>query len=334
MKILAEEMGFDINNIAFVAFTGKASLVLQEKGLPAYTIHRLMYIPYEVVDPNDSDNIVIKFRKRTELPSNIQLIICDEASMVPEDMQLDLESFGVPVLYIGDHFQLPPVKGDCLIFGEADYRLTEIHRQALGNPIIQVSKMIREGKAVPYGIIGNSFLKIRLDKMDPKQFMLANQILCGKNITRRKYNALQRARRGFTSDMPMVGDKVINLKNDWDIGIVNGQIGKITKIHEINQPKDRILLDFLSDDGTPFRDCLCQLSIFTGIEQPKGRWDGVKTMQMDYAEAITVHKSQGSQWNNVLVLEEMLGFDTDAHRKWLYTAVTRAVSKLILVTNA
>lgn len=336
LQMITEELGLSPFDVAFVAYTGKASLVLNEKGLPATTIHRLIYIPYEIPDPDDPDKMIIKFMKRKydDFPENIKLICVDEASMVPEEMSDDLERYGVPVLYVGDHFQLPPVKGDCIVFKEHDYRLTEIHRQAAGNPIIQVSKIIREGGNIPYGVMGNAFLKIRMDKLDHRQFLAADQILCGKNITRRTFNSLQRAKRGFVSQFPEVGDKVINLRNDWNIGIINGQIGKITHIHQIDEGKDRIMLDFLADDGTQFPHMICTLSTFTGNPPPnKPKWDGVKTQEMDFAETITVHKAQGSQWDKVIVLEECFTRYDEDHRKWLYTAVTRAASKLIVVTH-
>ena len=50
-----------------------------------------------------------------------------------------------------------------------------------------------------------------------------------------------------------------------------------------------------------------------------------------YGYAITCHKAQGSEWDKVLVLEEKFPFDKEEHKRWLYTAVTRAAEKLVLV---
>ena len=333
LKILVDELELDISDIAFVAYTGKASLVLTNKGVPATTIHRLMYIPREVQDPDNPDKMKIMFRKREELPDTIRLVCVDEASMVSNEIQDDLESFGVPVLYIGDHWQLRPVQGDCRIFTEPDVQLNQIHRQAEGNPIIAVSRSIREGRKVPFGMVGGCFMKTGKGKPDPHQMGRANQVICGRNDTRHKINAALRIAKGFDSDLPMVGDKIINLKNNWDVGLVNGHIGHVSAINEVNEALNYILLDFVDENGVIYSNLKCFISSFRAVERPSIRQkDSLPMFDFNFAYAITCHKAQGSQWDLVYLQEEQFKNTSDEeHAKWVYTGVTRAARKLIWV---
>src|SRR5208282_6828508 len=91
------------------------------------------------------------------------LIIVDEASMVADDMVRDLQSFHVPILAVGDHGQLPPVGGVGSLMKNPMLRLEQIHRQAEGNPIIALSKMIREQGRIPDELPGDAvrFGKLR-----------------------------------------------------------------------------------------------------------------------------------------------------------------------------
>lgn len=65
-----------------------------------------------------------------------------------------------------------------------------------------------------------------------------------------------------------------------------------------------------------------QLSKYNKMEAP---------YDFAYAYAITTHKAQGSEWNKVLIFEEGFPFDVEEHRRWLYTAVTRASEKVVIV---
>src|SRR6185437_38256 len=134
--------------------------------------------------------------------SKAKLIVIDECSMVDADLGRDLMSFGVPLLVLGDPAQLPPIQGGGF-FTEAspDAMLTEVHRQACDNPIIRLSMEIREGHALEPGRYGDSQIVLKSD-LDPARVIEADQVLVGRNATRRAYNMRMRERRGFKGALP------------------------------------------------------------------------------------------------------------------------------------
>src|ERR1700756_2284703 len=116
--------------VLFAAFTGKAALVMRNKGCDgAATIHSLIYRARESGEETPS------FELWDEAPaSKANLIVIDECSMVDAELGRDLLSFGAPVLVLGDPAQLPPVQGGGFFTdAEPDVMLTEGHRQALGD---------------------------------------------------------------------------------------------------------------------------------------------------------------------------------------------------------
>ncbi|MBX9876144.1 MAG: AAA family ATPase [Beijerinckiaceae bacterium] len=167
--------------VAFAAFTGKAALVLRNKGcVGAQTIHSLIYRSRGVDE--ESPTFVLN---RESAAAKAKLIIIDECSMVDEDLGRDLLSFGTPVLVLGDPAQLPPVKGGGFFTEvEPDIMLTEVHRQAADNPIVRMSMTIREGGRLDVGDYGKSRV-IRRSEVDPQLVMSADQVLVGMNKTRR-----------------------------------------------------------------------------------------------------------------------------------------------------
>src|SRR6266480_6272355 len=170
--------------VKFAAFSGKAALVMRNKGCDnASTIHSLIYRAREsgVEQPS--------FELWDDAPaSKAKLIVIDECSMVDAELGRDLMSFGVPVLVLGDPAQLPPVQGGGYFTdAEPDAMLTEVHRQAQDNPIVRLSMDIREGKSLTQGLYGETQVVGRAD-LDPKRVIGADQVLVGRNVTRRAYN--------------------------------------------------------------------------------------------------------------------------------------------------
>ena len=138
---------------AFVTPTGKAATVLIKKGIPACTVHRLIYqsIAEEQEIMLNGKKVKIEkltFRRRENIDKRIKLIVLDEASMVSDEVLFDILNFGVKVLLCGDDCQLPPVEGLNSYLHSPDATLTEIVRQEQGNPIIHLSSLAREGRAV------------------------------------------------------------------------------------------------------------------------------------------------------------------------------------------
>ncbi len=139
--------------VKFAAFTGKAASVMRGKGCKgASTIHSLIYRARE------SGEEIPSFDLWDEAPaSKAELIVIDECSMVDAELGRDLLSFGVPVLVLGDPAQLPPIQGGGFFTeAEPDAMLTEVHRQAAGDPIIRLSMNIRAGEYLEPGRYGET----------------------------------------------------------------------------------------------------------------------------------------------------------------------------------
>lgn len=329
-----------LDRTAFVTYTGKAALVLQQQGLPATTIHRLIYNVYKNYKTGR-----FRFVKKTVLDEYIDLIIIDEISMVPKPLLDDLLSFNIPVVCLGDPMQLPPIdsNNDNKLLDTPDYFLTEIHRQALDNPIIKLSMDIREGNKISY-VNDNNYIKI-LQKKDLSIGMLkwADQIICATNNTRKTLNNSLREHYGRTSQVPQEGDKVICIKNYWDTvndedtPLINGTIGTVTKScsgSDFDLFGQECVIDFKPDfTDSSFPMLKLDTNIFKGMAPLSSQYKKSKMIhyEFDYGYAITCHKAQGAQWNKVLVYEENFPTDSLEHKRWLYTAVTRASEKLVLI---
>jgi len=206
-KYLAEHVDGEVK---FAAFTGKAASVMRGKGCAgASTIHGLIYRARE------SGEEIPSFDLWDDAPaSKAELIIIDECSMVDAELGRDLLSFGVPVLVLGDPAQLPPIQGGGFFTeAEPDVMLTEVHRQAVDDPIVRLSMDIRAGEYLEPGRYGETEVVGKND-LDPQRVLEADQVLVGRNNTRRAYNARMRERRGFDGDMPSAGDKLVCLRNN------------------------------------------------------------------------------------------------------------------------
>ena len=317
--------------VVFGAFTGKAAQVMRNKGCSnAMTIHLMIYHP--VADSRGN----VKFERKRRGESEVcgaDLIIIDECSMVNEVLATDLMSFGVPILVIGDPAQLPPVTGTGFFTNaEPDALLTEIHRQALDNPIIAMSMKVRLGEELKVGSYGDS--KVISGKQFTREDALgADQIIVGKNVTRVKTNTRMRQLllNGSYRPLPVAGEKLVCLRNDRKIGILNGSMWGTTGVDLDTGRRDFIEVSVDSLDGEDrhltsyaashfFLGKECDLT----YEQRKG------TADFTYGYALTAHKAQGSQWDDVLLFDESHCFRENS-RQWLYTALTRAAQRVTIV---
>jgi exodeoxyribonuclease-5 len=347
-------------SIAYTAFTGKASNVLRNKLNAndveyAYvgTIHRLIYEPRKI---SEKETIFIL---KKEL-KDIELIVIDEASMLGKRLLTDLESFDIPLLLVGDKGQLPPVKDEAGVdLNESDAFLNVIHRQAENNPIIMFSKDIRENKHIPYGRYAKNILK--LSQRETKHADFINKILenykidkdivlCGYNRTRQFFNKEIRRHLGFYGEYPNPGEKIICLKNNYSSGTFNGMIGVVIdynkNIYEYKYKKQKLSIGEyrinFEDYGIINGYCLEQQ--FFNQEVLNDEFYNVKKFLkkdlgynleldlLDFGYSISTYKAQGSGFDNVIVYEEKCPKLWD-QTKWNYTAVTRAINKLIFITK-
>ncbi|MEM5473512.1 ATP-dependent RecD-like DNA helicase [Hoeflea sp. AS60] len=324
--------------VLFAAFTGKAAQVLRARGAKnARTIHSLIYRPKgeeEVANEETGKTTVsplFSINRQSPL-AQAALIIIDECSMVDEALGKDLMSFGTPILVLGDPGQLPPISGGGYFTEhEPDILLTEIHRQARDNPIIDLAMQVREGREIMHGDYGAAQV-IGKNEVDRDMVLEADQVLVGTNRTRRRYNQRLRELKGFTQAFPQAGDKLVCLRNDPAKALLNGSLWQVmTSSKETVKPGINLLVRPEDDDmerGSAKIKLLKSAFDDPDLEVPwqtKKRYD-----DFDFGYALTVHKAQGSQWNSVVLFDESYAF-RDSRERWLYTAITRAAERLVIV---
>jgi len=231
---------------------------------------------------------------------------------------------------LGDPAQLPPVQGGgYLTEADPDVMLTEVHRQAREDPIVWLSMQVRTGERIAPGVYGRTAV-VRRDTLDPQRVLDADQVLVGRNATRRAYNARLRQRRGLDDPLPQAGDKLVCLRNNRRKGLFNG--GLWTVIEKPKTPRQIISMRLEPDDELGERTVKVSVrpECFTGaIEQLE--WPQRKPFdEFDFGYVLTVHKAQGSQWDDVVLFDESRAFQ-DNRDRWLYTGVTRAAKRLTVV---
>lgn len=351
IKFIIEALQLPEEAVAFCAYTGKAVQVLQSKGNKnACTLHKLLYEARPLPDGH------FIFIPKTEIP--YQVIIVDECSMMPKSMlDLLLRHKNIYVLFTGDPGQLPPINKDedNHLLDNPHIFLDEIMRQAQESDIIRLSMKIRNGEPLDVGT-GKDAIVMNKTSLNSGVLTWADQILCAKNVTRISLNTQLRELNGH-GPAPEDGDKVICLRNYEEIGsqdgnmLVNGITGYIHNVYRTyasppyyiyDKQIDILCAEFTTDSGDSYGELpMDRQEIMTGERFADSRTiyklsknraaKGMIPLEFTYGYAITTHKAQGSQWDKVLVIEENFPFAKDEHKRWLYTAVTRAVDKLVLV---
>lgn len=347
-------------HIAFCAYTGKAANVLKQKlrlagirttmsGYPHYagTIHGLIYKPML-----DDRGEVVTWARQEDL--DYTLIIIDEASMVDEKMLEDLLGYHIPILAVGDHGQLLPVKGISSLMVNPDMKLERIHRQAQGSPIIQLSQQIRADGYLPEKWTDDEHVQfINFDQFTEKLAEVYKTappadvaILTYTNKCRQNMNYYARSviNQKDMDSTPIEGDQFICLRNTKG-AIFNGMRGRL---EGPPIPRNELWYEgkfFFPDDsieveGWAFRPQMGRDKTFASWEEIKaatGRsvysWNSVGLL-FDYGYALTVHKAQGSQFKHVfLIFEQPSGAAREEFKRWLYTGVTRASQHLYIVVG-
>jgi exodeoxyribonuclease-5 len=297
-----------LKDSALVAPTGKAASVLARKtGLEVLTLHRLLYRR----EVDEEGNLIgfVKTHQPGELADHVVLV--DEASMCGMDLAVDLLRTGARVVASGDPGQLPPVKAEPF-FTKADVTLRDIRRQAAGSSIIRQAHEVRADRC--YASVDESFQII-----DRREAMLrldwADVVLCWKNETRHQLNRFIRWHRRHLPEaaLPNRGEPVMCLENHPS-GIMNGEMFTVRDF----DPARGILLE----DGPGWIPNPWFEWLSPGGKQPR------RCAAFALGYAITTHKSQGSEWPNVLVLDEFTGTD---RARWLYTSITRASAAICIV---
>ncbi|WP_102345460.1 SF1B family DNA helicase RecD2 [Bacillus sp. Marseille-P3661] len=324
--------------IVLCAPTGRAAKRMTEStGLPAVTIHRLLGWNGAEGFNYDEDN-----------PIEGKLVIIDEFSMV--DIWLANQLFkalppAIQVILVGDEDQLPSVgPGQVLkdlLFTEKlnTVRLTDIYRQSEGSSIIDLAHSIKNG-ILPEDIkqpkIDRAFFKCKQDQvLDVVRQVSANALKKGysakdvqvlapmyrgsagidalNKMLQQLFNPKTETKRelAFGDVVFRKGDKVLQLVNQPDDNVFNGDIGEIVSIiyaKENVEKQDQIIITF------------------EGTEVVYTRQDLYK---ITHAYCCSIHKSQGSEFP-IVILPIVKGYFRMLRRNLIYTAVTRSKNYLIL----
>lgn len=306
LNYLMNYLGYENEQVAFASFTGTAAKILMNQGLNASTIHSLIYKPII----RRGICVGFKLKERSDFVG-LRLIVIDEFSMLPQNILTDLLSFKIPVILVGDQYQLPAIGEPNQYINQAHATLTQPMRQALESPILWLANEIRQEKNFSYGIYGKNTDSEQVligpySKLKSEWLREDVKIIVGLNKTRRKIN-LEIA----SSSTPLIGHKIIFLKNDWENMITNGTIAEILEITQLTM--FRYKLKFKTEEGFIYEDYLAD---FQQQVKPYHQF-------FDFAYAITCSKAQGATYNQSgLIFDESYVFREDKY-KWLYTALTR-----------
>ena len=352
VKFIIEALDPEKNKVAYACFTGKAAEVLRKKGNKnAMTLHRLLY---ESI-PKPAGGYYHKPKARLDYT----IVVVDEISMVPKVLVDELFKHKVYVICLGDPAQLPPIDKDDNnhLLDNPHVFLDEIMRQAADSEIIQLTMKIRNQEPIDF-YKGTEIQVLPSSALSTGMLLWADQIITATNMKRITTNNQVRALLGKGPE-PEAGDKIVCLRNYWEDfsttgdPLVNGTVGILTNNFEtsISVPRyikgnprqfDAIVGDFIADGAIyPTVDIdkhmmltgdkCCDWRMSYALGKLKNRIGDIVPKEFAYGYAITCHKAQGSQWDNVLVLEESFPFTAEEHARWLYTAATRAVEKLVIV---
>lgn len=343
------------DDVAYVSLTGKAASVLRHKGCPnATTAHKLLYYAKK----DNRGKFIFSPRKKLE-NLFLKLIIVDEISMLPKDIWERLLTHHIHVIALGDPFQIPPILAnqDNHVLDHPHIFLDEIMRQAEESEIIRLSMDIRAGRSIPYQK-GKEVMVLRKQEVISGMYTWADQIICATNKKKNEINHFVRTLQG-RGENPEEGDKIIATVNRWDVldlsgenALVNGTIGYLKSPYEtsisdfpifMTLPSIPTILCDLETEGDGIFP-MAQLDknfLLTGKKtltdaQENTLYNNPATRELiplylDYGNAITGHRAQGSEWDKVMVIEEGFPFKGEEHARWLYTCCTRSAKKLLLV---
>lgn len=358
LSIIIKMLGLNNQDVIFCTLTGKAALVLRMKGNPANTVHKTFYSVFKT-------RTSFGFNLKKHIQPNIKLIVIDEVSMITEKMLQDILSFGIPTICLGDWFQLPCLGKLNFLIAEpekySDVFLSKPMRQDDSSGILQLASIVRNSQQLEYGTY-NASKVVHFEEIGEK-ILDYDIVLCFSNAMRRKLNLYIRQLKGYTSIYPVKGERIMCLMNNYNymidyqdipIYIINGMFGIVNEDSKIIEYNDLELIDlnftpdFLTDKNSDNNlilnpKCFCQ--IFEQYQKNPNKEAFIEELynenidddtlgdicMIDYGYAASVHKYQGSEADNVLlVVEDRI--PSHIYFRWLYTGITRAKKSITVAT--
>jgi exodeoxyribonuclease-5 len=153
------------------------------------------------------------------------------------------------------------------------------------------------------------------------ELLAADIVICGLNRTRKQLNRFIRELRGFAEPLPVPGARLVCLRNDWERGFLNGSLWDVDRV---DFSGENVVLALSGDMGAS--TAVVPVGCFLDPEPTPIPWG---KNSFDFGYALTCHKSQGSEWRSVLIIDESSVFEENRYR-WLYTALTRASERVTL----
>lgn len=345
-------------SIGFLAPTGKAASVLRDKltrdqvlsdTSSVSTIHSYVYN----CNGRDEDDELIFTDKEADEIFEHDLIIVDEASMVKKEELTALVNLNKPLLFVGDPWQLPPVKSEPFLpLMQTDIVLKTVHRQALDNPIVRCATNLRNGMDVPYGNYDGVFSYSKIPyftKLYPmfKQFATRDiGFICSRHKERLLVNQTVRMLMGYRGLLPNPGETLMCLSNDNNYKLYNGMQVVAEQVDPLDEANKCYMvklkgypLPVISYSGGLGRKDSDNVEKLYKVDMPyirrvRARFDLPKywlPYNLDYGYGMTVHKSQGSEWDNVaLFLHTLREQPLEDYKRMVYTGMTRAKKKLLM----
>jgi exodeoxyribonuclease-5 len=353
VRFAIEALDVDQNRVTYACYTGKAAEVLRQKGNKnAITLHKLLYD--SIPRPGGG------FFRKPKVSLDYDIVVVDEISLAPKSMIDMLLKHKVFCIFIGDNFQLPQIdKNEAHDYLEhPDIFLSTVMRQATESEIIQLTMKIRNGESISF-TKGNEVMVIPKKDLVTGHLLWADNIICATNATRHGINKQVRELLGYEGEL-CPKEKIIIKRNYWEDcnedgdALVNGTVGIVDNIFEsmiqlpgyIKNDRHRIptiMAEFIPDKGKTFgtidfdKDFMLNETpcvdwrVAYQVGKLRNKLGDILPKQATYGYALTCHASQGSEWEKVLVMEESFPFNKEEHARWLYTAATRASSRLVLV---
>ena len=382
---------FDPSRILFLAMTGKAVSVLKNKVPPnvgCKTIHSAFFTiqdeqptpcrynktcwhsEFDCFESAPKPIGPPKFIPRDSainIDQDYDLLIIDEASMLNEYFYKIVNRANVHKIFVGDPGQLPPIDGKQIeILSKTPHKLDKVMRQALDNPIISLATSVREGKNIkefykaPHLAIGHNLdpksalALINYQFMKGKAMNMQSIILCYRNTTRVAINNRVRKNQGYAPGSVHPGEKIVCLRNNWDAGLINGQLYTVQKVEKIRgdgrtfvylltleeDSPNKLIYEVIADPRTfgalNANDIIAENNhdewiTFVNNKHRTNVDQNDKMAYFDYGYALSVHKAQGSEWPQVYLANERgCAMEHQEIRQWMYTGVTRAKDKLFI----
>ena len=344
-------------DVAPMSFIGSASLVMRMKGLTsAKTAHSWIFKvhPMPLTDKNgkvvkdkllNCPIMVPRFYPVDHLDENIKLIVIDEAYCMPKSLRPNIEKFGLKILACGDQNQLPPVNDEPAFLNGPCYRLTQCMRQLGKDDISAIANIVSNGGSPMNGYYGNS-LVINKNQLTDDMLNWADVVICGTNKTRDAVNKYIRQIRGYNTDLPQYGEKVVCRNNNWlegvktqdgyVINLCNGLIGTVLNYPDVSSFDGELFSMMFMPNLAPeaifntrvnYNHMIADHPVRMKIRQNKYETGN----KFEYAYCITSHIAQGGQFHNVVYIEEPM--HPDIRNQVNFVGATRADNFLIYVKS-